>query len=83
MPHDTFRSIRSSLGQSYKLLLIRQPNVLATHTHTDTRAHTNVLTNYKPASDLSVMTKVKEMSVAFQVDKYLLAGDINETKQPA
>ena len=43
----------------------------------------NILSNYRPVSNLSFLSKIIERTVASQLNKYLLVKNLNETQQSA
>ena len=43
----------------------------------------NILSNYRPVSNLSFLCKIIERAVASQLSKYLLVNNLNETQQSA
>ena len=42
----------------------------------------NILSNYRPVSNLSFLSKIIERAVASQLSKCLLVNNLNETQQP-
>ena len=43
----------------------------------------NILNNYRPVSNLTFSSKVKEKAVAFHLNKYLINDNLNESLQYA
>jgi len=43
----------------------------------------NILNNYRPVSNLTILYKVIEMTVAFHLNKYLINNNLNELLQYA
>ena len=43
----------------------------------------NILNNYRPVSSITFLSKVIEKAIAFQLNKYLINDNLNESLQSA